>query len=122
MLGEGGCWLNSVVQSSANDADDDDDHDHDHDHDHDDDHDHDHAMTMMMIMMMHDDDDDCFSLSRLLIISRVQQGAPREGGEASLPKKYMDGSMELGDVKRLNPEQPWNRVLRLEEPRLRPVT
>ena len=64
----------------------------------------------------------CFSLSRHNI--RLQQGAPREGGEASPPNQAfvghvaMDIIWNLGDVERWNPNTPAPEYSRLEEPHL----
>ena len=62
--------------------------------------------------------------SLLVAIIRLQQGAPREGGEASPPNQAfvghvaMDIIWNLGDVERWNPNTPAPEYSRLEEPHL----
>ena len=62
--------------------------------------------------------------SLLVAIIRLQQGAPREGGEASPPNQAfvghvaMDIIWNLGDVERWNPNTPAPEYSRLKEPHL----
>ena len=63
--------------------------------------------------------------SLLVAIIRLQQGAPREGGEASPPNQAFVGHVAMdiiwnliGDVERWNPNTPAPEYSRLEEPHL----
>ena len=62
--------------------------------------------------------------SLLVAIIRLQQGAPREGGEPSPPNQAFVGHLamdiiwNLGDVERWNPNTPAPEYSRLEEPHL----